>query len=245
MPDLAPANRFRRDITRLESEFVKESRRLSGEVRRDLVEVLATMGLDNLQLSLVFRRELDALKRDIRRMTADQITERLESLTAQMAAAQFELLRSVHADTPRFRPAITEATAEERRAIIDGFIANVTAWIDRLIVSLEAEIWRLRSEGEADQAQNRLLAERITDRASVWRIGQNDANRDGQRNLWTASAAILAAYYLAGERATGRVWDKQVIAAIDEKTTQTCLRAHGQIRRIKEPFVLTGTPAIR
>jgi len=35
---------------------------------------------------------------------------------------------------------------------------------------------------------------------------------------------------------------RQLIAAIDEKTTDCCLRAHGQVVAMDEPFHLTGTP---
>jgi len=40
----------------------------------------------------------------------------------------------------------------------------------------------------------------------------------------------------------GEQWDKQPIAAIDERTTDCCLRVHGQIQPMDGEFKLTGTP---
>jgi hypothetical protein len=37
-------------------------------------------------------------------------------------------------------------------------------------------------------------------------------------------------------------WDHQVVAGIDERTTDCCLQAHGQIQPLDKPFHLTGEP---
>lgn len=37
-------------------------------------------------------------------------------------------------------------------------------------------------------------------------------------------------------------WDHQVVAAIDERTTDCCLRAHGQVVALTKDFTLTGFP---
>jgi len=42
--------------------------------------------------------------------------------------------------------------------------------------------------------------------------------------------------------ARGLVFKKQVVAALDNRTTDCCLRAHGQIQPMDKPFHLTGTP---
>jgi len=44
----------------------------------------------------------------------------------------------------------------------------------------------------------------------------------------------------AGERPED--WGKQAIAAIDERTTETCLLVHGQVKPFDEPFELSGKP---
>lgn len=40
----------------------------------------------------------------------------------------------------------------------------------------------------------------------------------------------------------GRRFSKQVVAALDARTTDCCLRAHGQVQPLNAPFHLTGTP---
>lgn len=40
----------------------------------------------------------------------------------------------------------------------------------------------------------------------------------------------------------GDAFSKQAIAALDDRTTDCCLRAHGQVKPLDEPFHLTGTP---
>jgi hypothetical protein len=40
----------------------------------------------------------------------------------------------------------------------------------------------------------------------------------------------------------GQQFQKQAIAAIDSRTTECCLRVHGQIQPLNKPFILTGEP---
>ncbi len=79
-----------------------------------------------------------------------------------------------------------------------------------------------------------------------------DENRLGL--LQAAPIAVEAARWLAQAMAQGistqivgreqrtTKWDKQAFAAIDRRTTETCLRVHGQIRPLNGEFKLTGTP---
>lgn len=43
-------------------------------------------------------------------------------------------------------------------------------------------------------------------------------------------------------KTNGLEFSKQVVAALDDRTTDCCLKAHGQIQPMDEPFKLTGTP---
>lgn len=53
--------------------------------------------------------------------------------------------------------------------------------------------------------------------------------------LWWDSFSITA------EQAGGG-YSKQAVAALDRRTTDCCLRVHGQIQPLNAPFTLTGTP---
>jgi hypothetical protein len=45
-----------------------------------------------------------------------------------------------------------------------------------------------------------------------------------------------------GHNSNNTVFSKQVIAALDKRTTNCCLEAHAQIQPLDKPFKLTGTP---
>jgi hypothetical protein len=69
---------------------------------------------------------------------------------------------------------------------------------------------------------------------------------EGSRWLAGALNSALVAYWLWLQgRASGgarETWYHQAVAAIDERTTDCCLRVHGQTRPLSRPFRLTGTP---
>ena len=70
---------------------------------------------------------------------------------------------------------------------------------------------------------------------------------EGARWVAGAVTAAMVAWWAwvlrerGGER--GREgWMHQAVAAIDERTTDCCLRVHGQVQPLDKPFRLTGTP---
>jgi len=63
--------------------------------------------------------------------------------------------------------------------------------------------------------------------------------------LWVGSAALAGwgwAVGLYGGRPGQQPWLKQTVAAIDERTTECCLRVHGQVTTLQGQFHLTGQP---
>ncbi len=68
---------------------------------------------------------------------------------------------------------------------------------------------------------------------------------EGARWIAGALAAGSLAYFEWVLRRNGQTtseWYHQVVAGIDERTTDCCLRAHGQVQLLSKPFKLTGTP---
>jgi hypothetical protein len=65
-----------------------------------------------------------------------------------------------------------------------------------------------------------------------------------ERWMTTALALGLFAWLFGrdGRRVKDSPFKKQAIAAIDERTTDTCIRVHGQIQSFDKPFVLRGQP---
>ena len=63
----------------------------------------------------------------------------------------------------------------------------------------------------------------------------------GDMAFWMTSLAVLTYKTGIGDK-MGKDAKRQAVAQVDDNTTQTCLRVHGQIVGLKEDFHLTGTP---
>lgn len=76
---------------------------------------------------------------------------------------------------------------------------------------------------------------------AVWRNGELSAERMVRRTVITAEngAKVEAIGEVAAQIPQAR---KQVIAAIGKNTTDCCIRVHGQIQPVSEPFELVGEP---
>ena len=59
---------------------------------------------------------------------------------------------------------------------------------------------------------------------------------------WIAALVWDSFSWWSQSNGGGYGWQKQSIAALDGRTTDCCLRAHGQIVPLRDRFVLTGTP---
>lgn len=245
MPDLRPATAFRRKMTALERRYIRSVEQAMRQSRLALVEALVSSGGNDISLVPVIRRELDDLRRQVAAIAAE-FSQPIEAAAATLAERQFEQVARLTTAAPDFQAA-QNGTAGERRTVMGGLLQNITNWIDALQVRLQTELGRLRASGEeTDAIVARLLAEDVADgRVSVWRDATNRMASDSQIDLWTAATNLARTYYSAGENQVQQVWRKQAIAAIDERTTDCCLRVHGQIQDRDKPFKLTGTPRFR
>lgn len=251
MPDLRPALRFADDLARVEADYIAAVGQAMGITRLILVEAVAKGGVNNTGLSAVIRRELDDLRRQTRQ-TATELSQPVLEVASTLAKEQIEAIQ--RAITPPQGqgggpPAIDfdllkGMTAAEQQQILSGMVSNLTGWIDQLQAQLQVELNRLRAAGEAtDTVIERLLDEELTaGRVSTWRQGTNTMQNQGQRDIWSAGTATTGMYYQAGQSISGQRWKHQAIAAIDERTTDCCLRVHGQIKDLNDPFELRGTP---
>lgn len=89
------------------------------------------------------------------------------------------------------------------------------------------------------------LALVVGDEERVGLLSPGPVVREGAR--WVALTALAGwtATTVQGISRGGRRPDdflRQAVAAIDERTTDCCLRVHGQVVGMREDFVLTGTP---
>ncbi|MBN2389901.1 MAG: hypothetical protein JXR84_04215 [Anaerolineae bacterium] len=77
--------------------------------------------------------------------------------------------------------------------------------------------------------------------ASVFSRGATSAMLGARRNvIYANNAGRDTVYKTWGARIPGLM--KQAIAAIDERTTDCCLRVHGQVRALNQPYELAGEP---
>lgn len=118
-----------------------------------------------------------------------------------------------------------------------------TEWIGTVRARLLSELNRLKTSGETKQVViDRLLSTTLkTGRVSAWRAGRSSMELATQLALWTAANGAVG-YAIDTMTGEGQDFQRQAIAAIDERTTDCCLRVHGQVVGMNEPFHLTGTP---
>jgi len=76
---------------------------------------------------------------------------------------------------------------------------------------------------------------------AVWARGENSAMLMVRRTVITSENAAKVATLAEVNRAIPEV-RKQAIATIGRTTTDCCIRVHGQIQPVSEPFQLTGEP---
>lgn len=167
----------------------------------------------------------------------------LDAIATAYAHEQFDELARYEA-LPAFSQ-VDGDTAAQRYAIVSETIAaGVTAWADSARARMKGELLRVGIDADSSDVIARLLAEQITDgRASAYRKSQNSLRLTVDSTLWTAFTALTLALFNAGQRRMPQItWQKQAIAAVDERTTDCCLRVHGQIQPVDGKFNLTGTP---
>jgi len=127
-------------------------------------------------------------------------------------------------------------------AINESILDQVPGMLNATRTALVADIRRGLISGESfPELVRGVLRLDLADRASAFRRGQTSMELFVRRSVIEANnASRNQVYQDAREMVPGL--QKQWISVINERTTETCLRAHGQIREMDEPFHLTGTP---
>lgn len=239
MPDLRPVEQFKRAMIGLEGRYLEAAQKPVREARLVLVDRLTGTNARDPGLPAAIRAELDALRPRLRQVATDH-SQTLGEVAGTLAERQIETLQRFDPGAPPFDE-VEAASLAERQAVAARFVGNATNWLDVVQARLTAELARLRGEPEPVIAE-RLFAEQIRDRASIWRHGLNLLTSSAILDLWSTAMTTTGVYYATGQSQAGQEWHHQVVAAIDENTTDCCLQAHGQIQPLDEPFKLTGTP---
>ena len=117
--------------------------------------------------------------------------------------------------------------------------ADVSGQVQTVLTTFDAQAAQVR--GLAQLGDEALI---LGDEERMGVLTPGPILREGAR--WAAVAA-LTAYAVAVDRGVRRAnaqedFLRQAVSAIDERTTDCCLRVNGQTVAIDQPFELTGTP---
>ena len=162
------------------------------------------------------REVLEALRREVLGVGGQALDEAIA-----LGRRQAEVERQVWELDP------LDMATPNARAMMDGWIATVDEQIAYALAVLATEGDPVLILGDDER---------------VGRLRYSDTTRAGA--LWVATAAMQALWVsLQGpQESSGLSWSKEVIATIDERTTDCCLNAHGQVVPFDSDFKLTGTP---
>lgn len=215
MPDLAPVYTAMAKLQQLEARAVKQG--LTTWKRINALLLLALVSSPSGQ-ELAIQAAIAELARDLRRVLAAEGQAIAPIVEAQFAA--------------QARVAVPVVPIASQALALRG-------WESAAAGLLVTELSRLHASGADDRA---IVARLIT-------------GRDGRQSTVGSLATILQLQIESGvwSTANGHLvrladavpngqFQKQAIAAIDKRTTQCCLKVHGQIQNLDQPFVLTGTP---
>jgi len=122
-------------------------------------------------------------------------------------------------------PTTTQAEREAANAALDAIIAKVNAQeaqVNALLMLNADPVQILGDEDRAGALREADIATAVT--------------------VWLASLLWDAFNRWVSGNSNGVQFGKQVVAALDGRTTDCCLRAHGQIQPLDGLFHLTGTP---
>jgi hypothetical protein len=151
-------------------------------------------------------------------------------------AAQAALLTAVAAGSTRAMQQADAYGLPTPPAAV-GIEPLLAAWL----AAVDAQIGAANALVALDAAPVEVLGD--ASRAGVLRPAVVVA--EGSRWLATAFAAAAAAAWTASLQRAGQAeeqWYHQAVAAIDEHTTDCCLRVNGQPQPLDAPFRLVGTP---
>ena len=242
MPDIQIATTFIKKLTAVEESYLRAVEGKRREVRRAWLDILTREGVSRAAVGQM-QAEVSALRNEIATLGREAGRD-IRRTVGNYTRKQVDMARRAGlpvVDSVQLEISNTEIQRDGEAA----FLTSSPVWLDTLQSNLDVAAARLRMAG-ADEAAilARLVTEGVGDgRASLWQLSSNEAQTEEVRDVWTYATGLIGAYLATlNETVTAVEYKKQAIATIDERTTDCCLRVHGQIQPIDKPFKLTGTP---
>lgn len=243
MPDVANALLFQRKMTAVETSYLREIERYRREARRAMLEILDRDGVSRAG-TMAMRREVDALKGNVTAL-GRVVSRDIRNVVQNYTRKQVQLAARAGLTTLNDIGGLVAKGASDALDGEQAFMVSTPAWLDRLDTSIATTTAQLRiSQASADDIRARLISETAAaGRQSAWAASGTAAALEETRDVWTYGSALLGAYlFYLNDGEPNVTFEKQAIATIDERTTDCCLRVHGQVQPIDEPFKLDGTP---
>jgi hypothetical protein len=128
-------------------------------------------------------------------------------------------------------------------ATVEAFVSRIPGLIDPLRQQLVTELQYSLVQGDSfAQIVQRLAGKELGPQgASFFRRGELSMELFSRRAVIDSNNASRQLVYEKAQKAIPQM-QKQAVAAIDDRTTDCCLRVHGQIKALNEPYELRGTP---
>lgn len=242
MPDVTAALRFRDALEQALDGYSSDLQRELDGTRARLVEAISSTRVERGRVRQLAVREFRDLGERAARVGRDY-EGRVASTVEGFVADQLEAVGRV---TPGVVDvdAIRAGLRADARRMADATMGDTPGWVNQLSARFLGELARMRAMGEDRQVMmERLLAvDLVGGRVSVTRAAGNSLALEADLDMWTLAMGLAQDAFGRAGRRSRIVFKKQAIAAIDDRTTDCCLRVHGQVQPLNSPFVLTGKP---
>ncbi len=249
-----------RNQTALERQEEAQARAAAAayrQARREILDLLLTQWTGTRALT-----PRDAVELWRRLALLPQIDARLHELEQRLGVvlrdvvtnagelAVEQILRELAELPPSFRPPVG-AFAQIEEMMVEQFVPVAMQEITQIqrstsmLLQREIQTGLLQGQSFPDLVRRLMAATPSGEGPAVWRNGELSAERMVRRTVITANNAAKQEAIRQTNRTaqvdSERV-QKQAVASVGPRTTQTCLRVHGQIQPVDGLFELTGEP---
>lgn len=251
------ASALDRNQSLLERFEEREARRVAAaynQARREIVDLLITRWSGSATMTpgeaAALLRQLGLLEQiDGRLLELEQVLGDIVwgVVTSSTEMAIDQLRRELDLLPPTLRPDNVATFGTINHRMVERFVpvamGDMRLATQSLSLTIRRELQTGLIQGESfDKLVRRVMAPEATGPGpAVWRNGALSAERAVRRLVITAENGAKQESIGEVAKAVPEV-QKQAVAVIGQNTTDCCLRVHGQIQPVSEPFELEGTP---
>lgn len=242
MPEIRPSMQFIGKMRRLDQLYLASVQKVLRDFRRIALDILYR---DKVRMTTIqpIKSELYNVESRVTNISYE-VSQKIDEHVLWYMNQQLGNLRRVEIPHLPTVQQLNLNTYTERKQAYEGTILQPPKWIAELSQNLELNLTRLAvADTPIEAVVDRLLSTTIADgRASVLRVASASAGTWAKATTWTSAILATRILFKNTQTVTRTVYMKQSIAAIDQVTTDCCLRVHGQIQPLEKPFILDGTP---